>query len=666
MTLERLQRLNLFKRMSFSIIFVIIVFMIFVGIIDRSVIHLSFIEVNTKFSLEAENMFLTFVLFSMITQSIFFYKVYSENLPVRKRKIKSFYLVPLVCHFLNLALMTILITQIFEDSKYHKSIILFTIWINTSIGISILVALLYRFILWLKESTKKNIVVTSYIISILSFIILNVAILLYFNLGYQASTTYITSTTFPSNIFATPYDALAAATINLSIISFLLIWTSSVLLLIYGTGKLKKKYFIVMGFSLLIFLSHYIFLWAFSSMRISNFSMFYDIYIITSNISFPLGGIFFGFTFWILAKNLDILKDNNLERGQKIKRVKQSMYFSSIGIILLIFSFSPLDITKLPYPPFGLVSFSFMNVGSLSFSLGIYNLAVAIASSSNIRIGFKKKSEFLFSIGQSQDQLDKRNNIVGILAAFKNYILDTQTYEEGLDEDYFKEVLTERSKFINNLSKITFPKSETPLGRSWGTWIESWCKWYYYDLRELPAKEDKAYDKWIEDKENHEICYLTKPLIEPSENSIECEITIPKGRILFLPLINNLINFYDYPNLKSENDLKLFAKSDLDKKTIVFLSINDYEIKNIQQTRVQSNLFDITLPTSNDPSEKTKTQAIADGYWIFLRPLEAGISKIHFKMETYSSGNSLEENIHRPRKNRIMTDVRYKLNIIDN
>lgn len=421
-----------------------------------------------------------------------------------------------------------------------------------------------------------------------------------------------------------------------------------------------------MGLSLLIFSSHYIFLWAFSSMRISNFSMFYDIYIITSNIAFPLGGIFFGFTFWILAKNLDILKGNNLESGQEIRRVKQSMYFTSIGIILLIFSFSPLDITKLPYPPFGVVSFSFMNLGSLSFSLGIYNLAVAIASSSNIRIGFKEKSEFLFSIGQSQDQLDKRNKIVGVLAAFKNYILDTQTYEEDLDKDYFKEVLSERSKFINNLSKITFSRNEKPLGRSWETWIESWCKWYYYDRREPPTREDMAYDKWIEDKENHEICYLTKVLIEPTENSSECEITIPKGRILFFPLINNLINFYDYPNLKSENDLKLFAKSDLDNKTIVLLSINDYKIKNIQQNRVQSNLFDITLPMNEDSLEKTNTQAIADGYWIFLRPLEPGISKIHFKMETYSSGNSLEENTHSPQKNRIMTDVRYKLNIIDN
>lgn len=666
MALERLQRLNLFKGMSFSIIFVIIVFIIFVGIVDRSIIHLSFFELDTRFSSAIDDMFLTFVLFSIVTQSIFFYKVYSENLPVRKRKIKSFYLIPLICHFLNLALMTILITQIFEDSKYHKSIILFAIWINTSIGISILAALLYRFILWLKESTKKNIVVTSYITSISSFIILSVAILLYFSLGYQASTSYITSTTFPSNIFASPYDALAVAIITLSIISFLMIWTSSVLLLSYGAGKLKKRYFIVMGISLLIFLSHYIFLWAFSSMRISNFSMFHDIYVITSNIAFPLGGIFFGFTFWILAKNVDILKDNNLESEQEIRRLKQSMYFTSIGIILLIFSFSPLDITKLPYPPFGLVSFSFMNVGSLSFSLGIYNLAVAIASSSNIRIGFKKKSEFLFSIGQSQDQLAKRTNILGILAGFKNYILDTQTYKEDLDKDYFKEVLRERSKIINNLSKITFSKSETPLGRSWKTWIESWCKWYYYDRRELPTREDKEYDKWIEDKENHEICYLTKALIEPSENSIECEIMIPKGRILFLPLINNLINFYDYPNLKSENDLQLFAKSDLDKKTIVFLSINDYEIKNIQQYRVQSNLFDIIVPMINDPSEKTKTQAIADGYWIFLRPLEPGISKIYFRMETSSSGNSLGENTHSPRKNRIMTDVRYKLNILDN
>src|SRR6266540_1718494 len=125
MTSERLQRLNFIKGMSFSLIFIMIALIVFVGILDRTIIHLSLFESNTQTSLVIKNIFLGVVLFSIITQSIFFYKVYSENLPLKKGKFKTAYLVPLICQFLNIALLIILMTQIFQDSRYHKSIILF-------------------------------------------------------------------------------------------------------------------------------------------------------------------------------------------------------------------------------------------------------------------------------------------------------------------------------------------------------------------------------------------------------------------------------------------------------------------------------------------------------------------------------------------------------------
>lgn len=665
MTLERLQRLNLLKGMSFSIIFIIIAFIIFVGIIDRSILHLSFFELNIQFSSLTKNLFLTIMSSAVITQSIFFYKIYRDNLPLRKSKFKALYLIPLVCHFLNLALATILIIQIFHESRYHKFLILFTIWINTSIGISILVVLAYRFILWLKESTKKSIVVISYVTSIIFFIILNGSILVYFSLGYRVGLLNITSTTDPSLIFSSPHYDLSVLISILAILTFIMIWASSILLLIYGREKIKKKYILVIGSSLAIFLSHYTFLLGFNSLRLTNFNMFHDIYAITSNIAFPLGGIFFGFTFWILARNMSISKDSNRENKQEFRKVKQSMYFTSIGIILLIFSASPLDITKLPYPPFGMVSFSFMNVGALSFFLGIYNLAIAIGESSYFRLGSIKKSEFLFSIGSSQHQLSTRNNIVGILKTFKNHLLDTETVKEEIDKEYIKDVITERRKIIYDLDKITFSRGQTPLGKSWEAWIELWCKWYYGD-RLRHSIPDKTCKKWSQDKENHELCFLTKALIKPSEEKIEYEITIPKGRILFLPLINNLINFYHYPNLQSESDLRLFSKSDLDNQIIVSVSVNDNEIKDVHQYRVRSHLFDIVLPGLNAHSQKIETRAISEGYWIFLHSLSSRRNKIYFKVDTFLNKNQPSEKVGSSQKPKYATEVFYNLNIIDN
>lgn len=665
MTLKRLQKLNLLKGIGFSILFVIIAFIIFIGIIDRSILHLSYFEESTQYSSLNRNVFILVMSSALVTQSIFFYKIYVDTLTLRKTKLKNLYLIPLICHFINLALIAVLLTQISYESRYSKFLILITIWINTSMGISILVVLAYRFVLWLKESSKTSFVVITYVTSIALFVVLNGAILLYFTLGYRVGLAYITSTTEPSNIFSSPHIELSILISILGISSFLLLWASSILLLIYRREKIKKKYILVIGASLAIFLSHYIFLWGFSSMRLTNFVMFHDIYAITSIISLPLGGIFFGFTFWILAREISISKDDNLGHKQEFMKVKQSMYLTAIGIILLVLSASPLDITRLPYPPFGMVSFTFMNVGALSFFLGIYNLATAIGASSYFRLGLTK-SEFLSSIGSSQERLSRRSNLVQILKHFKNQLLETETVQEEIDKEYIKDVMTEKKRRIGNPDKVIFSRGQTPFGRSWEAWVELWCRWYYGE-RLKHETTDKICVKSNQDNEDQEVCFLTKTLINTSKEKFQYETTVTKGRLLFLPLINNLISFYEYPNLKSENDLQMFAKSDADTKKIIFLSINDYEIKNIEQYRIQSHLFDITLLGHNEhKSEKMKTQAIADGYWLFLNLLQSGRNKIYFTVEISLSEDSQEENVHASQKDKFVIQVRYNVNVMDN
>lgn len=661
MTLERLQNLNLLRRIGFSILFIIIAFIIFIGIIDRSILHLSYFAETTQFSTLNKSVFFLVMSSALVTQSIFFYKIYVDTSILRKTKLKNLYLIPLMCHFINLSLIAILLTQISYESGYSKFLILFTIWINTGIGISVLVVLAYRFILWLKESSKKSFVVITYVTSIILFVVLNGAILLYFTLGYRVGLAYITSRTEPSNIFSSPHIELSLLISVLGITSFFLLWVSSILLLIYHREKIKKKYFLVIGASLVVFLSHYFFLWGFGSMRLTNFIIFHDIYAITSVISLPLGGIFFGFTFWILARNINVAGDGNLRHKEEYAKVKQYMYLTAIGIILLVLSASPLDITRLPYPPFGMVSFTFMNVGALSFFLGIYKLATAIGASSSFRQGLMK-SDFLSSIGSSQERLSRRSNLVQILKHFKSHLLDTEIVQEEIDKEYIKDVVTERRRRFDVPDQVIFTRDQSPLGRPWEAWTVLWCRWYYRD-----RLTDQKYEKWSQDNNDREVWFLCKTLIDPSKQNIHCETTVTKGRLLFFPLVNNLISFYEYPNLKSENDLKMFSKSDADKKRIVFLSINGHEVKNIEQYRIQSHLFDlVSLKDNAHESQKIKTQAIADGYWLFLHLLKSGRNKIYFTLEVSLSEDILEDPIQASQKDKLQIEVNYDVNIIEN
>ena len=406
MALKYLQRLP-FKNLGYSAIFVIVTIIIIVGIIDKSIIRLSIFDYKIQFDLSISILFIVITLFSLILQNILFIKIYKDNLQnFKKTQLRKLFYISFVCNFANIALLVILVTQISLESNYNKFLIVSIVWINTSIGIVILSLLTFKFILWLRESPNKNIIIISLLVSIWIYIILNLLILAYFSLGTQMAFLYITSTMESSVIFA-PYTFLSVIINTLSIVSFVFFWISSLLLLVFSIQIRKKKYFFLIGISFIMFMSEYIFIWGFHSLMFTNFNLFHDIFNILSNNNFQFGGIIAGLVFWILARNIEI---SNIKNDYKINinNIKKALYLTAIGLTLIISSHSPLDITKLPYPPFGLLSFSFINVGSFAFLIGIYTLAITISKNPIFQNKMKQESEFLFSIAESQESIKQK------------------------------------------------------------------------------------------------------------------------------------------------------------------------------------------------------------------------------------------------------------------
>ena len=628
--LKKSPRSGVLRVLNFSMVFIFIVFIISIGIIDRTITRISIFAEEEQFSLTGKFVFIGIFISSLFVQSLFLCKVYLDIVPIMQKKSKSLYLIPLTFHFLNLLFVIILVTQMIVDDQYAKFLILLIVWNSVIIGILLLSSLIYRLILWIKESVNKNIVVITYSMAIISLILLNTFTLIYFNLGYRIGTEFINSTTIPSVIFSNSYGFIAVMINYVSVLSFFLLCGSTVLLLIRRSEKIKVRHIVMISTSIIVFLSSYLFMWGFSAMRVTNVLLFYDIYSITKIIAFPLGGIFFGFVFWMIARSMKNQNGNNADQYD-FRKLKESMYLTAIGIVLILFSAAPLDITRLPYPPFGLVSFTYINIGSLSLFLGIYNLAMSIAGSSQIRKGMHDRSDFMFSIGSSQHSISKRKSISELIGSFRNYILDTKVNEENLDKEYIDEVknyLQER-KTTSNLKSITFTKNESPLGKTWKSWIELWCNWYYC-IRKTGSKEDFAEDYGFYSEK--ELLFVTKANFMENEGKIEYEVSLPGGKILFMPIISNLVTYRQHPEIHSEQDLRLFSKNELDKKNVVFLSINDTEIKDIQQYRIQSDLFNMrSLADSKDIV--TETRAISDGYWIFVKPLNLGKNKIFFKIQ---------------------------------
>ena len=231
MTFKPLQRLNFMKRVGFSAIVIMIAFIIMIEVIDKSIIHLTLFDYRNQFSLVTTIVFVVITSVALFVQSIFLSKIYSTKLFIGKLNSKILYNIPLICHLVTIIVVIFLMIEIIFESRYGKFLILISIWLNVSIGISILAGLVFRLIIWLKESSKKNTVVILYVLSISVFVALNALILSYFSLGYRTGLNYVTSTTSPTYIFATSNTTLSIAITTLSILSFILIWISSILLL---------------------------------------------------------------------------------------------------------------------------------------------------------------------------------------------------------------------------------------------------------------------------------------------------------------------------------------------------------------------------------------------------------------------------------------------------
>ena len=156
MTFKPLQRLNFMKRVGFSLIVIMIAFIIMVEVIDKSIIHLTLFDYRNQYSLATSIVFVVITSAALFVQSIFLSKIYSTKLFIGKLNLKILYNIPLICHLVTIIVVIFLMIEIIFESRYGKFLILISIWLNVSIGISILAGLVFRLIVWLKERLKKK------------------------------------------------------------------------------------------------------------------------------------------------------------------------------------------------------------------------------------------------------------------------------------------------------------------------------------------------------------------------------------------------------------------------------------------------------------------------------------------------------------------------------
>jgi hypothetical protein len=111
-------------------------------------------------------------------------------------------------------------------------------------------------------------------------------------------------------------------------------------------------------------------------------------------------------------------------------------------------------------------------------------------------------------------------------------------------------------------------------------------------------------------------------------------VTIPADKGILFPVLNGEISFLDMPNATTQGDLKKALDWDIGKATYIGAELDG---KEIQFQRIQAPLFDIDYAKDNilSTNKSGPTQAVSDGYWIYLEPnsIPVGEHILHIKGE---------------------------------
>lgn len=103
-------------------------------------------------------------------------------------------------------------------------------------------------------------------------------------------------------------------------------------------------------------------------------------------------------------------------------------------------------------------------------------------------------------------------------------------------------------------------------------------------------------------------------------------------KIQLITLLNSECSYAEFPLLKTEEDLRECAKRMQDLVIGVNASLNGIYLPNLENYRVQTDIFNFTLPENNILNlTSQKTQAVADGNWLFLKPPHSGTYELKAK-----------------------------------
>jgi hypothetical protein len=370
-------------------------------------------------------------------------KINKSTAVQKSLRLNSIYKVAITVHYVLAAILAFVILQMIITSRYDVVLLNTVVTISYVFAIIMMGILCHRFFSWFR--LDKTYVMFLYGLSFLMLAV-NLCITLWL---VNSILTARPGEIVPHSIVHAPVFnidpvdiALNYAYIITTITSFIITWCATIGLLKNYIHKMGKfMFWIVLTLPLAYFVSQFLVfsLGLLGSMLISNPTFYGTLFTIIFTLSKPIGGVIFGIGFWLIARNI-----------HKRNVVRSYLVISAYGFLLLFTSNQAMTLTSTYYPPFGLVTISFVGLSAYLVLLGIYSSAISISQDANLRREIRhlaiRESKLLDSIGLAQIEEEIKNRVLHVVRLNKTNVAEAEIPSTLDEEDvnrYVEDVLKE-------------------------------------------------------------------------------------------------------------------------------------------------------------------------------------------------------------------------------
>jgi len=182
-------------------------------------------------------------------------------------------------------------------------------------------------------------------------------------------------------------------------------------------------------------------------------------------------------------------------------------------------------------------------------------------------------------------------------------------------------------------------------GMTYGDWSAVW--WQY--IVSTPRTDNPLYGADCSSRQSGPVFFLVG---SADGSTVTRSCTMPKGKILFAPIINAEISEGEIASGQPNDEYALrvaaTAVADCFIPSSLKVTVDGIPLQNLRRLRVQSPAFTFNVVDSSILGigyTGPKKSSVADGYWFALNPLPTGNHTIHFEGTYFDGTNKSTQNV---------------------